>query len=48
LSPIEGDELGHNGFGRLLLDDTIKELVNRRIEIARLICLPPIAYDGCL
>ena len=28
--------------------DTIKELANRRIEVARLICLSPIAYDGCL
>ena len=48
LSPVEGDELGRDGFGCLLLDDTIKELANRRIEVARLICLSPIAYDGCL
>jgi len=48
LSSVEGHELGHDGFGCFLLDDAIKELANRRIEIARLIGLPPIAYDGCL
>ena len=43
LSAVEGNELGHNGFGCLLLDDAIKQLANRRIKVARLICLPPIA-----
>ena len=48
LSPVECDELGHDGVGRLYLADPIKELADRRIEVARLICLPPIAYNGWL